>query len=243
MAHDLLHGRNLIIKADGEPLALSKSCTVDVQCDTIQVSGPATGQWEESILGRKKWEVNCSHLMYNRGSSKPLDRMDMVGQEVTINIDIMYEDAVAFNGFVENVAIEEGSVSVGRNFAWVVYDTVNKLFLLSEGSNYYKEWTYTDGSFNPYLYNTVNNNRIYENIGTGDIVGEYYKAEKNTAQQNIVLTRRDTTRRGQAIVRQWSGTFTWGNLAQGSFKFLGKGPLAPVITNGQPEEEGENEEE
>ena len=128
MAHDLLHGRNLIIKADGKPLALSKSCTVDVQCDTIQVSGPATGQWEESIAGRKKWEVNCSHLMYNRGAAKPHDRMDMVGQEVTIDIDIMYEDAVAFNGFVENVAIEEGSVSVGRNFAWVVYDTTNKLY-------------------------------------------------------------------------------------------------------------------
>lgn len=239
--HELLHGRNLVIKVDGELMALSKSCTVDVQCDTIPVSGPTTGQWEDNIPRRKKWEVTCNHLMYNRGATKPLDRMDMVGQEVTIDIDIMYENTVAFNGFVENVAIEEGPVLVVRNFDWVVYDTANKLFLLSEGSNYYKEWTYTDGSFNPYLYNTVNNNRIYENIGTGDIVGEYYKAEKNTAQQNIVLTRRDTTRRGQAIVRQWSGTFTWGNLAQGSFKFLGKGPLSPI--DGEEEVSEEDMEE
>ena len=226
--HDLLHGRNFIIKMDDEVLALSKSCTVDVQCESIPVSGPTTGQWEDSIPGRKKWEVNCSHLMYNRGATKPLDRMDMVGQVVTLAMDIIYKDTVEFQQFVENVTIQSGSVSVNPAFPWIVYDTVHKLFLAEEGGMYYQTWTYSDGSFNPFAYGAVNDNRIYEFVGTGDVTGEYYKAVKNSQQQNYDLVRRDTTRQGQAIVRQWSGTFSLGNLAQGSYKFLGKGPLAAV---------------
>ena len=226
--HDLLHGRNLIIKVNDEPLALSKSCTVDVQCDDIPVSGPTTGQWEDSIPGRKKWEVSCSHLMYNRGATKPLDRLDMVGSVVSLEMDIVYDKTTEFQGFVENVTIESGSVSVNPAFPWIVYDTVHKLFLAEEGGKYYQTWTYSDGSYNPFSYNNVNNNRIYENSQSEDSVGEYYKAVKNSQQQNYDLVRRDTTRQGSAIVKQWSGTFTLGNLATGSYKFKGKGALLPV---------------
>lgn len=236
--HDLLHGRNLIIKLDDVPLALSKSCTVDVQVDTIPVSGPTTGQWEDSITGRKKWEVSCSHLMYNRGATKPLDRLDIVGSVVTLEMDIVYDKTTEFQGFVENVAIQPGSVSVNPDFPWIVYDTVQKLFLAWEGGKYYQTWTYSDGRYNPFAYNNVNDNRIYENSQSEDSVGEYYKAVKNSQQQNYDLVRRDTTRQGSAIVRQWSGTFTWGNLASGSYKFLGKGPLADFHDS---EEEAEEE--
>lgn len=36
---------------------------------------------------------------------------------------------------------------------------------------------------------------------------------------------------GTAIVKQWKGTFTTGNLAQGSFEFQGVGPLAPPTSS------------
>ena len=236
--HDLLHGRNLIIKVGDQPLALSKSCTVDVQVETIPVSGPTTGQWEDSITGRKKWEVSCSHLMYNRGAAKPIDRLDMVGSIVTLALDIVYEKSYKFYGYVENVTTESGSVSVDRGTEMVQYDTVNKLFVAYVSNKYYRNWAYTDGGANFFAYDNVNDNRIYENIDSGNTVGEYYKAIKDTTNQNYTLIRRDTTRQGSAIVRQWSGTFTWGNLASGSYKFLGKGPLAAV-----PDSEDEAEEE
>lgn len=46
-------------------LAASKSCTVDVEADTIKVSSPTDGQWEHSIPGRKSWKVQTGHLVVN----------------------------------------------------------------------------------------------------------------------------------------------------------------------------------
>ena len=227
--HELLHGRNLIIKADGEVIGLSKSCTIQVSAATMPVSSPNSGQYEENIAGRKKWSVQTSHLMYNRGITKPMDTMDMAGQTVELSIDMMYEDTVPFRGFVEGVQIESGTVEIDPDWAWVLYDTVNHCFIVQDSNKYYKQWTHSDGSINPFAYNRVNNNAFYENIGYGQTVGEYYKADnKDSATQTYTLTRRDTIRQGTAIVSQWKGTFTKGNLAQGSYDFTGSGPLSPL---------------
>ncbi|MBR2254116.1 MAG: hypothetical protein IJ895_06880 [Prevotella sp.] len=58
-------GSDLIISVDGSVFAASKSCTVDVEADTIKVSSPTDGQWEHSIPGRKSWKVQTSHLVVN----------------------------------------------------------------------------------------------------------------------------------------------------------------------------------
>lgn len=227
--HELLHGRNLIIKVGGEVLGLSKSCIIQVSAAAIPVSSPNSGQYEENIAGRKKWSVQTSHLMYNRGITKPMDTMDMVGQTVELSMDMMYEDTIPFNGFVEGVQIESGTVVVDPDWAWVFYDTVSHCFIVQDGNKYYKQWTHSDGSINPFAYIRVNNNAFYENIGTGQIAGEYYKADdKDSTTRTYTLTRRDTIRQGTAIVSQWKGTFTKGNLAQGSFDFTGSGPLSPL---------------
>ena len=227
--NELLHGRNLIVKVGGEVLGLSKSCTISVSSSTIPVSSPNSGQWEENIAGRKKWSVQTSHLMYNRGITKPMDTMDMVGQTVELSMGMIYENTIPFRGFVEGVQIESGTVAVDPDWEWVFYDTVNHCFIVQDGNKYYKQWTHSDGSRNPFAYSSINNNAFYENIGYGDIVGEYYKADnKNSSPQTYTLTRRDTIRQGSAIVSQWKGTFTIGNLAQGSFDFTGSGPLSPL---------------
>lgn len=61
----MLQGRNLIIAINGSTIAAAKSCTVDVQADTIKVSSPTDGAWEHIIAGRKSWQVQTSHLMPN----------------------------------------------------------------------------------------------------------------------------------------------------------------------------------
>ena len=61
----MLQGRNLIIAVDGSTIAGAKSCSVDVQADTIKVSSPTDGEWEHIIAGRKRWQVQTSHLMPN----------------------------------------------------------------------------------------------------------------------------------------------------------------------------------
>ena len=228
--HELLHGRNFIIRLDGELLALSKSCTVDVQCDTTPVSGPTTGQYEDHIPGRIKWEVTCSHLMYNRGATKPLDRMGLVRQIVNISMDIVYEGTSKFYDFKDDIASVSTDYPVVDDNSRIYFDTSRKQFVCYYNSVYYIQWRYPDGRLN--LYTNVDSSIIYER--THGVKYDYYKAERSGAIVDI--TKRDTTRQGQATIRQWVGTFTWGNLAQGSFKFLGKGPLAPEP---EPEEEEE----
>jgi predicted secreted protein len=59
----ILHGKDLIISANGTVIAGAKSCDVEVECDTIPTSSPTDGQWEHKIVGRKSWKVSTSHLV------------------------------------------------------------------------------------------------------------------------------------------------------------------------------------
>lgn len=68
----MLQGRNLIIAVDGSTIAAAKSCSVDVQADTIKVSSPTDGAWEHIIAGRKSWQVQTSHLMPNAMQRYPV---------------------------------------------------------------------------------------------------------------------------------------------------------------------------
>ena len=68
----MLQGRNLIIAINGSTIAAAKSCSVDVQSDTIKVSSPTDGEWEHIIAGRKSWQVQTSHLMPNAMQRYPV---------------------------------------------------------------------------------------------------------------------------------------------------------------------------
>ena len=68
----MLQGRNLIIAINGSTIAAAKSCSVDVQADTIKVSSPTDGEWEHIIAGRKSWQVQTSHLMPNAMQRYPV---------------------------------------------------------------------------------------------------------------------------------------------------------------------------
>ena len=68
----MLQGRNLIIAINGSTIAAAKSCSVDVQADTIKVSSPSDGAWEHIIAGRKSWQVQTSHLMPNAMQRYPV---------------------------------------------------------------------------------------------------------------------------------------------------------------------------
>ena len=67
----ILQGKNLYVMVDGVVLAGAKSCDVQVDCETIPVSSPSDGSWENSIAGRKSWSVTTNHLVLTR--SVPLD--------------------------------------------------------------------------------------------------------------------------------------------------------------------------
>lgn len=68
----VFNGKNLIISANGSVLAASKSCSLDVNAQTIKRSSPDAGQWEHSRAGRKSWSLSTNHLMVNVMKNYPL---------------------------------------------------------------------------------------------------------------------------------------------------------------------------
>lgn len=64
----IVHGRNLIIKAGGVAIAGAKSCTIDVKCEEIEVTGPMSGMWKQFIAGRRSWGINTSGLVVSKVS-------------------------------------------------------------------------------------------------------------------------------------------------------------------------------
>lgn len=64
-----MKGNNLLIYTDVSgtmaAVAASKTCDIDHQCDTIEVSSPESGQSRDFIPGRKSWSISCSGLLVN----------------------------------------------------------------------------------------------------------------------------------------------------------------------------------
>lgn len=56
-------GKNLFITRNGVVLYGAKSCSVNVECDAIETSGPNSGQWRDFIAGRKEWDLTINELV------------------------------------------------------------------------------------------------------------------------------------------------------------------------------------
>lgn len=95
----ILQGKNLIVKADGDVIAAAKSCTLNIDCETIKVSSPTDGQWEHIIAGMKSWSVSTSHLLQmERAIDLPLHGyLWRVGAEFTLRIEL---SGVVFDNIV-----------------------------------------------------------------------------------------------------------------------------------------------
>ena len=196
-----IKGKDVILKMGGTAIAAAKSCDVNIQADLIKVSSPTDGGWEHSIAGRKSWSASCSHLV-----TQIADSAGMVGQTVTLTFQPTSE--VVFSGTVSNPTVESGTPPFGGS---LVFDTTRKEFL--------------------YMYSPAPGVTLYFQDFDGKpalIVGAYYynrtaakcyRWDGTTMNEVQALT-------GSAIVKQWKGTFTTGNLAQGSYSFEGTGALS-----------------
>ena len=63
----MLNGKDLIIECGGKPLAAAKSCSIEVNAETIQVSDIVHGGWEHYRAGRKSWKISTGHLVARYG--------------------------------------------------------------------------------------------------------------------------------------------------------------------------------
>ena len=59
----ILHGKNLIVKLDGEAIAAAKTCKLTIRSALTEVSDPLQGAWERHIPDLKSWSVNVGGLV------------------------------------------------------------------------------------------------------------------------------------------------------------------------------------
>lgn len=198
----IIHGKDIIIKADGEAIAAAKSCELDVSADIIKTASPTDGQWQHGIAGRKSWRATCSHLV-----TDILDPAQMVGVDVTLTINIANIGLPIRYFLLTSPTIEQQSVT---SVDFVVWDGQAKRFLGCKGvlnTKYYVNWL---------------DKEIYTEAPVGSKFCLTSTNETYTLTANGLVADKLS---GTAIVKEWKLTAARGNLAQGSFRFEGVGPL------------------
>lgn len=203
----IIHGRNIIIKKDGTPLAASKSCTIDITADMLEVSSPQRGSWKYYRKQRKGWRIDTNHLIMNVEQ----DALS-VGTEVQLSVDVTSMDGaegLPFEGFVHDVIVQQTSTTASGT---VVYDDVTNRFVLKVrplSPRYYQHWQGDE------QYVTPTSGAYFLDTTTQTL---YRWFDESLMPATTAMT-------GSAFVREFKCTATVGDLAQGSFSFLGNGPL------------------
>lgn len=59
----MIHGRNLIIYANGEAIAAAKSCTVSMSIGDIEAASDTNGSAKTFLPTQKEWTVRCNTLV------------------------------------------------------------------------------------------------------------------------------------------------------------------------------------
>lgn len=84
----ILKGKDLIVLVDGKAIAMSKSCTITVNADTIEYASPDQGKWKYYLAGRKSWSISTTHLVKaDTKDATPLkEALARVGKSYTLRV-------------------------------------------------------------------------------------------------------------------------------------------------------------
>ena len=207
----ILHGKDIILLADGVAIAAAKSCELNISADIIKTSSPSDGAWETSIAGRKSWNASCSQLV-----TSITNGLAMVGTVVTLRMQVRGQMGLPFDGFLNNPTLEEETLT--EEPTAIIWDLTRHRFIAEFefapfGTTYYGVWpnsiVYVTPSLGSLFYDRSHQKNVYKK-GTTDLEPEALQ--------------------GNAIVKGWKCTATVGNLAQGSFQFQGAGALTNLTT-------------
>ena len=198
-----LKGKDVILMMGGTAIAAAKSCDVNIQVELIKVSSASDGAWEHSIAGRKSWSASCSHLV-----TDILDPVQMVGAAVTLQVCMVNIGLPIRYFLLTSPTIQQQSAT---SVDFIVWDDQAKRFLGCK-----------DNIFNRKYYINWLNKEIYTEAPIGSkfcltSTGSTYTLTAGGLVEDKLS--------GPAIVKEWKLTASRGNLAQGSFRFEGVGPL------------------
>ena len=100
----ILHGKDLLIldSSNNAIVAMSKSCDVDINCETIEVSSSTNGVSKTYIPGRTDWSVSVSYIVTAGEVATDLLR---VGDTVTLQIKEVNSSALTGTAIIQQCKI------------------------------------------------------------------------------------------------------------------------------------------
>ena len=204
----MIKGKDIIIlNSNGTAvIAAAKSCEINVQSDVIETASATSGTWKQNRAGRLSWSVSINHLVMSLARFAP-----MVGTALTIKLAVSDRDGLPFDGFLNNQAVEQ--IGLSGKPDKIFWDTSRNQFIglkraaLAVNDKYYLTWSHDDGYLTPSAFTVFT-----------------YSSTSYTWLGNALTKERLS---GNVIVTNWRAVGTVGNLANGTFTFLGNGPLEP----------------
>lgn len=110
----ILHGKDVLVYADGVAIAAAKSCTIHVKARLIGVSDPIQGTWESSICGLKQWSVSVNGLFVaTTGSMVTKFRSIMAWPGQTFAISCKIVDGSTTTALYGTAICEEAEAAAG----------------------------------------------------------------------------------------------------------------------------------
>jgi predicted secreted protein len=61
----IIHGRNLLIYADGVAVAAARSCRITMDFDTIEMAGVDSGTYKYYVTAMSSWSIQVDKLVSN----------------------------------------------------------------------------------------------------------------------------------------------------------------------------------
>ena len=164
-----------------------------------------SGAWASFLNGTKSWSVSTNQLLVTLRTAL------IVGTQVSLEFCVEGK-GVTFGGFASNPTLESGDCPTTPTY--IVWDKTRKKFLAC---------LYNAPDF--YFYESWEGQAPYTNIEDYQLFmceGEPYKQTFTWVDGELYAENLS----GNANVQAYEAVGTVGNLAQGSFRFMGNGPLS-----------------
>jgi hypothetical protein len=113
----IIHGRNLLIYADGVAVAAARSCRITMDFDTIEMAGVDSGTYKYYVTAMSSWSIQVDKLVSNVRSI-----FEEVGTMVSLSFVVRDEygnlmgDRMQGEGFMKsaNISATVGSLTTGN---------------------------------------------------------------------------------------------------------------------------------
>lgn len=103
-----MHGKDLLIAANGRVIAAQRTCSLNMQQDTIEVCSPVSGPWREYIPGTLGWNVSCDGLIYEPEYADEL--MDVLTRRQKVRLSYYDPELrIVRSGYAIPTVLQEGA--------------------------------------------------------------------------------------------------------------------------------------